>query len=120
MLAGEDRSTWGDAEYIQAATLWIHLLDPSRQHSGWTPLNTGEDLLGLTFNMQAENLPERKKVAARIVPPKRVSNGDTHTVELFSWTIISGPVHHWTFVFTPHGVRHSKEQLGRFGGGGYD
>ena len=120
MLAREDRSQWGDQEYIQATKLYIHLLKITRQHAGWAHLNNGTDFLALTFNMTPASLPERETLAAKIQPAKRVSTDDKHVVNLFTWTLIGGHVQHWTVEFTKDGVAHTQEKLGRFGGGGYD
>jgi len=121
LLAAEDTSKWKDEDFLAAAQLYVHLTSCANQ-DGWKLCKVAADFLGITFNMPGAGTPgaeKREKLAETIAAPKVDRAGEKVTVSFFAWHLIGGRLLHWTVEFGPESKASSNE-LGRFGGGGYD
>lgn len=111
-----------DEQLVAAAELLIHLQTTANQ-DGWVVLSKADDFLDITFNMPKTGpAVDKRKEASQLINAPEVSHSKAgSTVKLYAWHIIGGKLRKWTVEFSSTGAVTAKpEELGRFGGGGYD
>lgn len=120
LLILEDTAQWTDKQYLEAAELYIHLQNITRQHAGWISLKNRQQFLDISFNMKSVAVSERKNIARQITPPVVQKSKESVTIQLFTWTLIGGFLDRWMITLSNDHINAKSERLGRFGGGGYD
>ena len=118
MVAAEDKSKWQDADYVNAAALYVHLASAANQ-DGWKLCGSADDFLAVKFNMFPAIEAKRQEAAKQIEAPKVVKTDAKVTVTFYTWHNIGGSLKQWTVEFGPE-FKAGARELGRFGGGGYD
>ena len=120
LVAAAGRSQWKDADYLDAAALYVHLTAGANQ-DGWKLLAKPEDFTAITFNMAAvgPGVERQKEAARQIVAPTIASTKAGTVVTFYSWHNIGGVFQRWQVTFGDQ-VRAENRSLGQFGGGGYD
>jgi hypothetical protein len=120
LLAAEDKSKWKDEDYRNAAILCVHVMSRPNE-DGWRILEKPEDFTKITVNMDAAGLGAAKqKEAAKQIVPLKIERKDGQTiVTFFAWHLIGGNLRRWQVEIGPK-MAATKQELGQFGGGGYD
>jgi hypothetical protein len=120
LVAAAGRSQWKDADYLDAAALYVHLTSSANQ-DGWKLLAKPEDFTAITFNMAAvgPGVERQKEASRQIVAPTIASTKAGTVVTFYSWHNIGGVLQRWQITFGDQ-VRAENKSLGQFGGGGYD
>jgi hypothetical protein len=120
LLAAEDKAKWKDEAYQNAAILWVHVMSRANE-DGWKVLEKPEDFTKITFNMQSVGQGEAKQkdAAKQIVRPKIERKDGQAIVTFYAWHLIGGNLRRWQVEIGPK-MAATKQELGQFGGGGYD
>ena len=120
LLAAEDKGKWKDEDYLNAACLWVHLMSAANE-DGWRLLTKPEDFTAITFNMPTAGpvAAGRQEAAKQIAAPKVERKDGQVTVTLYAWHLIGGSLRSWQVQIGPK-TEATKQELGKFGGGGYD
>jgi hypothetical protein len=120
LLAAEDMAKWKDEDYRNAAILWVHVTARANE-DGWKVLEKPEDFTRITFNMDSVGLgtAKQKEAAKQIVPLKIERKDGQAFVTFYSWHLIGGHLRRWQVEIGPK-MAAIKQELGQFGGGGYD
>ncbi len=124
LLAAEDKNKWKDEDYLNAAVLRVHLMSVANE-DGWKFLEKPEDFMAITFNMASvgaggeKRAEKRQEAAKQIVAPKIERKDGQVTVTFYAWHLIGGYLRQWQVQIGPK-TEAAKQELGRFGGGGYD
>lgn len=120
LLAAEDKVKWKDKDYRNAAILWIHLMARPNE-DGWKVLEKPEDFTIITFNMDSVGLgvAKQKEAAKQIIPLKIERKDGQAIVTFYAWHLIGGNLRRWQVEIGPK-MAATKQELGQFGGGGYD
>jgi hypothetical protein len=122
-LQEADKSTWTDRQYLDAAMLYVHLNSVANE-DGWVLLEKPEDFTAISFNMDSVGPGPVKRheaavqIRAPVVEALRSDPAATR-VTFFSWHLVGGSLRKWE-VEIGEAVAARHEDLGRFGGGGYD
>ncbi len=119
ILAKENLSAWTDAQYLQAAVLYVHLTAAPHQ-DGWKLLKAPMDFMAIKFNMDPAREKQRAAMAQLIKTPDIKRTDGKIQVRLWAWHLIGGALREWTLEFAPQGFQAVHKEHGRFGGGGYD
>ena len=117
LLAAEDKAKWKDEDYRNAAILWVHVMSRANE-DGWKVLEKPEDFTKITFNMGSV-VEKQKEAAKQIVPLKIERKDEQATVTFYAWHLIGGSLRRWQVEIGPK-MAATKQELGQFGGGGYD
>lgn len=120
LLAAEDKSKWKDEDCLNAAILWVHLMSVANE-DGWKLLAKPEDFTAITFNMGSggPGVEKQREAAKQIVAPKVERNDAQVAVTFYAWHLIGGYLRRWQVQIGPK-TQAAKQELGQFGGGGYD
>lgn len=120
LLAAEDKAKWKDEDYRNAAILWVHVMSKANE-DGWKVLEKSEDFTKITFNMESVGLgaAKQKEAAKQIVPLKIERKDGQAIVTFYAWHLIGGNLRRWQVEIGPK-MAATKQELGQFGGGGYD
>lgn len=120
LLAEADKTNWKDEDYRNAAILWVHVMS-SANEDGWKILEQPEDFTKITFNMDSVGLggAKQKEAAKQIVPLKIDRKDGQASVTFHAWHLIGGNLRRWQVEIGPK-MAATKQELGQFGGGGYD
>jgi hypothetical protein len=120
LVVAEDKSRWKDEDYLNAATLYVHLTSAANE-DGWRLLAKPEDFTAINFAMAAigPGVEKQKDAAKQIVAPKIEQEGGHVTAMFYAWHLIGGYLRRWHIQIGPK-VKASCQELGQFGGGGYD
>lgn len=88
---------------------------------GWKVLETPKDFTTITFNMDAVGLgaAKQKEAAKQIIPLKIERKDGQAIVTFYAWHLIGGNLRRWQVEIGPK-MEATKQELGQFGGGGYD
>jgi hypothetical protein len=117
LLAAEDKAKWKDDDYRNAAVLWVHVMSRANE-DGWKVLEMPEDFTKITFNMGSV-VGKQKEAAKQIVPLKIERKDGQAIVTFYAWHLIGGNLRRWQVEIGPR-MAATKQELGHFGGGGYD
>jgi len=122
-LRQQDRSAWKDDDYLNAARLYVHMTSVANE-DGWKLLAKPDDFTGIDFNMESVGPGrDRQRTAAQQIKSPSVTRPAAQksdvVVTFYSWHLIGGELRKWTVTFADK-VSASSENLGAFGGGGYD
>jgi hypothetical protein len=120
LLAAENKAKWKDEDYRNAAILWVHVMARANE-DGWKVLEKPEDFTKITFNMDSVGLggAKQKEAAKQIVPLKIEQKDGQAIVTFYAWHLIGGNLRRWQVEIGPK-MAATKQELGQFGGGGYD
>jgi hypothetical protein len=120
LLAAADKAKWKDEDFRNAAILWIHVMARANE-DGWKVLEKPEDFTKITFNMDSVGLgaAKQKEAAKQIVPLKIERKDGQAIVTFYAWHLIGGDLRRWQVDIGPK-MAATKQELGQFGGGGYD
>jgi hypothetical protein len=120
LLAAEDKTKWKDEDYRNAAILWVHVMARANE-DGWKVLEKPEDFTRITFNMESVGLgaAKQKEASKQIVPLKIERKDGQAIVTFYAWHLIGGNLRRWQVEIGPK-MAATKQELGQFGGGGYD
>ena len=120
LLAAEDKAKWKDEDYRSAAILWVHLMARANE-DGWKVLEKPGDFTKITFNMESVGLgaAKQKEASKQIVPLKIERKDGQAIVTFYAWHLIGGNLRRWQVEIGPK-MAATKQELGQFGGGGYD
>ena len=88
---------------------------------GWKVLEKPEDFTKITVNINAVGLgaAKQKEAAKQIVPLKIERKDGQATITFYAWHLIGGNLRRWQVEIGPK-MAATKQELGQFGGGGYD
>lgn len=119
----QDKTSWKDSDYLNAATLYVHLMSVSNE-DGWKVLVKPEDFTSINMNMESvgPGVKQQQAAAQQIKAPvfdRPKSEEQRVGVTFYSWHVIGGSLRKWTITFDENVTGKSKN-LGSFGGGGYD
>lgn len=120
LLAAEDKTKWKDDDYRNAALLWVHLMSKPNE-DGWKVLEKPEDFTKIKFNMESVGLGagKQREAAQQIKPLTVERKGENTVVTFYAWHLIGGNLRQWQVEIGPK-MAATKQELGQFGGGGYD
>lgn len=120
LLAAEDKAKWKDEVFRNAAILWVHVMSKANE-DGWKVLEKPDDFTKITFNMESVGLgaAKQKEAAKQIVPLKVERKEGQAIVTFYAWHLIGGNLRRWQVEIGPK-MAATKQELGQFGGGGYD
>jgi len=120
LLAAADKAKWKDEDYRNAAILWVHVMSRANE-DGWKVLEKPEDFTKITVNIDAVGLgaAKQKETAKQIVPLKIERKDGQAIVTFYAWHLIGGNLRRWQVEIGPK-MAATKQELGQFGGGGYD
>jgi hypothetical protein len=120
LLAAEDKAKWKDEDYRNAAILWVHVMSRANE-DGWKILEKAEDFTKITVNIDAVGLgaAKQEEAAKQIVPLKIERKDGQAIVTFYAWHLIGGNLRRWQMEIGPK-MAATKQELGQFGGGGYD
>ena len=117
LLTAEDKAKWKEEDYRNAAILWVHVMSKANE-DGWKVLEKPEDFTKITFNMGS--VVEKQKEAAKQIVPLKIERKESQAIVTFyAWHLIGGNLRRWQVEIGPKMVA-TKQELGQFGGGGYD
>jgi len=122
-LCQQDRSAWKDEDYLNAARLFVHMRSVANE-DGWKILSSPDEFTAIEFNMASVGPGrEQQHIAAKQINPptvtRPVEQKSDVVVTFYSWHLIGGGLKKWEVTFADK-VSASSENLGAFGGGGYD
>lgn len=88
---------------------------------GWKVLKEPEDFTAIQFNMASvgPGVEKQKEAARQIVAATVQPKGNQVVVSFYSWHLIGGYLRKWQVEIGPKPAA-KKQELGQFGGGGYD
>ncbi|HEY8667810.1 MAG TPA: hypothetical protein VIL86_14175 [Tepidisphaeraceae bacterium] len=123
LLVAADKRQWKDEEYLKAAYLYVHLSTTASQ-DGWKVLARPEDFTAIEVNMAAvgPGVEKQQQAAQQIKAPvveRGQADASAPVVRFYEWHLIGGAFRRWSITFGD-GVQAQTQELGRFGGGGYD
>jgi hypothetical protein len=122
-LLQQDRSAWKDEDYLNAARLFVHISSVANE-DGWKFLSNPGEFTAIEVNMASVGPGrEQQHIAAKQIKPPTVTRPLKQkpdvVVTFYSWHLIGGGLKKWKVTFADK-VSASSENLGAFGGGGYD
>ena len=120
LLAAEDKAKWKDEDYRNAAILCVHVMSRANE-DGWKVLEKPEDFTKITFNMESvgQGGAKQKEASKQIITLKIERKDGQAIVTFYAWHLIGGNLRRWQVEIGPK-MAATKQELGQFGGGGYD
>jgi hypothetical protein len=120
LLASADKAKWKDEDHRNAAMLWVHVMSRANE-DGWAVLAKPDDFTKITFNMDSVGLggAKQKEASKQIIPLKIERKDGQAVITFYAWHLIGGNLRRWQVEIGPK-MAATKQELGQFGGGGYD